>query len=64
MTPDERKLLQNLDQIILNASDDELKKIQEFDLQTQMDGMSFYDVLVNSKCLPKQSIKQKTQKRK
>lgn len=60
MTPDERKLLQKLDQIILNASDDELKKIQEVDLQTQMDGLSFYDALINSRYLPNQRIKQES----
>ena len=60
MTPDERKLLQKLDQMILNASDEELKKIQKVDIQTQMNGLSFYDTMINSKFLPNQSIKYKT----
>ncbi len=60
MTPDERKLLQKIDQMILNASDEELKKIQETDIQTQMNGLSFYDIMINSKFLPNQSIKNKT----
>jgi len=59
MTPDERKLLQKLDQMILNASDEELKKIQKVDIQTQMNGLSFYDTMINSKFLPNQSIKNK-----
>lgn len=64
MTPDERKLLQKLDQIILNASGEELKKIQEVDIRTQMSGLSFYDTLINSKFVPNQSIKQETQEAK
>ena len=49
-----------LDQMIMDASDEELKKIQEIDIQTQLDGLSFYDVFVNSKSLVNQSIKQET----
>jgi len=60
MTPSERELLTQLDQMIMNASDEELKKIQEIDIQTQLDGLSFYDVFVNSKSLVNQSIKQET----
>lgn len=60
MTPAERELLAKLDQMILNASGEELKKIQEVDLQTQLDGMSFYDAFVNSKSLVNQSIKRET----
>lgn len=57
MNPVERELLAKIDQMILNASGDELKKIQDVDLQTQMDGMSFYDAFVNSKSLVNQNIK-------
>ncbi|QUC65113.1 hypothetical protein NsoK4_02280 [Nitrosopumilus sp. K4] len=60
MTPAERELLHTLDQMILNASDEELKKIQEVDLQTQLDGISFYDAFVNSNSMANQSIKQET----
>lgn len=60
MTPAERELLNKLDQMIINASDEELKKIQEIDTQTQMSGLSFYDAFVNSKSLANQSIKQET----
>ena len=60
MTPAERELLKKLDQMVMNASDEELKTIQEIDLQTQLDGISFYDAFVNSKYLTNQSIKQET----
>ena len=58
MTPAERKLLDKLDQLVMGSSGEELKKIQELDLLTQMDGNSFYDVYVNSTTLANQSIKQ------
>ncbi len=48
MTPAERQLLEKLDNLVLTASGEELRKIQEIDIQTQMNGMSFYDVFVNS----------------
>lgn len=60
MNPAERELLAKLDQMILDASGEELKQIQEIDLQTQMDGLSFYDAFVNSKSLVNQSIKRET----
>lgn len=43
--------MQKLDDLILKASPDELKKIQTFDYRTQMDGMSFYDVYADSDSL-------------
>lgn len=61
MNQAERKLLQKLDFMIMNASDEDLKKIQEIDLKTQMDGLSFYDVFVNSKFFVNQIITQETQ---
>ena len=57
MTPVERKRLQKLDDLILNASMDELHKIQEIDYQTQMDGLSLYDVYIDSSSLINNSIK-------
>ena len=56
MTPKERKHLQKLDELILNASSEELKKIQEIDHQTQMEGLSFYDVYVDSSSLISQNV--------
>jgi hypothetical protein len=64
MTPAERKLLEKLDNLVLTASGDELRKIQEIDIQTQMNGLSFYDAFVNSTSLTNQSIKQESQESK
>jgi len=57
MTPSERKHLQKLDDLILDASPEEIKKIQKIDHQTQMQGLSFYDVYLDSSSLINQSIK-------
>ncbi|MFQ5475796.1 MAG: hypothetical protein ACE5DT_02050 [Nitrosopumilus sp.] len=57
MSPKERKDLQKLDDLVENASPEELKKIQEIDHQTQMEGLSFYDVYLDSSSLINQSIK-------
>lgn len=57
MTPVERKRLQKLDDLILNASMEELHKIQEIDYQTQMDGLSLYDVYIDSSSLINNPIK-------
>ncbi len=64
MTPAERQLLEKLDNLVLTASGDELRKIQEIDIQTQMNGLSFYDAFVNSTSLTNQSPKQESQKSK
>ena len=58
MTPAERKLLDKLDALVLQSSGEDLQKIQEIDLLTQLDGKSFYDSYVNSQTLSNQSIKQ------
>ena len=39
MNPSERELLEKLDDLVLTASGDELRKIQEIDIQTQLDGI-------------------------
>jgi len=57
MTPIERKNLQKLDDLILYASTEELQKIQEIDYQTQMEGLSLYDVYIDSSSLINHSIK-------
>ena len=64
MTPAERKLLDKLDQLVMESSGEELKKIQELDLLTQMDGRSFYDEYLNSPSLVNQSIKQESRESK
>ena len=62
MNIEERKNLQQLDALILNASDEELEKIQEIDYQTQLDGESFYHIYVNSDSLIPHSIKKSFRK--
>ena len=57
MTPKEREHLQKLDDLIQNATPEELKKIQDLDNQTQLEGVSFYDVYVDSSSLINQNIK-------
>ncbi len=44
----ERKYMKPLDEMILTASDSQLKKFQELDLKTQMKSSSFYDVFSKS----------------
>ena len=62
MTPKERRDLQKLDDLVLNASPEELTKIQEIDHQTQMEGLSFYDVYLDSSSLINQGIKKSFRK--
>ena len=57
MNAKEREHLQKLDDLVENASPEELKKIQEIDFQTQMEGLSFYEVYIDSSSLINQSIK-------
>ena len=44
MSQEERKLLQLMDEHILNASPEELTKLQQADINTQLDGVWFYDI--------------------
>lgn len=57
MNSTEREHLQKLDDLVLNASPENLKKIQEIDYQTQIEGLSLYDVYLDSSSLVNQSIK-------
>ena len=43
MSQEERKLMQLMDERILNATPEELTKLQEVDISTQLDGVWFYD---------------------
>ena len=57
MSQEERKLLQLMDERILNASPEELAKLQQADISTQLDGIWFYDICnVPSKISQKQDI--------
>ncbi|MDX1596504.1 MAG: hypothetical protein R3327_06135 [Nitrosopumilaceae archaeon] len=62
MSPKERRTLQKIDDIIMNASAEELKKIQDADIRTQLDGVSFYDVYVNSENLIQSILEQESRK--
>jgi hypothetical protein len=62
MSPAERRKLQKLDDLVLDASPEELKKIQEIDHQTQMEGLSFSDVYIDSSSLINQNIKKSFRK--
>jgi hypothetical protein len=60
MNQEERKLMAELDDAVLGASDEDLKKLQELDIASQLKGVPFYDVYVNSKGMAT-AIKEKTQ---
>ena len=62
MTPAERRHLQKLDDLVLNASSEELKNMQEIDHQTQLEGLSLYEVYIDSSSLVNQSIKSHSKK--
>ena len=44
MSQEDRKLMQLMDEHILNASPEELTKLQQADIDTQLAGVWFYDI--------------------
>ena len=44
MSQEDRKLMQIMDEHILNASPEELTKLQQADISTQLNGVWFYDI--------------------
>jgi len=57
MSQEERKLLQLMDERILNASPEELAKLQQADISTQLDGIWFYDICnLSDQIQPKQDV--------
>ena len=60
MNSTERQLLDKLDDLVLNASRDDLQRIQELDMETQLSGFSFYDSFLNSKTLVNQTIRKES----
>ena len=44
MSQEERKLMQLMDEYILNAPPEKLTKLQQADISTQLDGVWFYDI--------------------
>ncbi len=43
MSYSERRLMERMDKIILNAYSKELSELQKIDIKTQLDGVWFYD---------------------
>ena len=60
MSFQERQNMKNIDKLILNATPEELKKFQELDMTTQLEGKSFYDTCVESKVSPIQKTRKKS----
>ena len=57
MSQEERKLMRLMDERILNASPEELAKLQQADINTQLDGIWFYDICnLSDQMQPKQGI--------
>ena len=48
MSHEERKLMQIIDEHILNSTSEELAKLQQMDIDTQLDGVWFYDIYNHS----------------
>lgn len=44
MSPEERKLMQVIDKIIIEGDPKKLAEIQQIDINTQLDGVWFYDI--------------------
>jgi len=58
MSQEERKLLQLMDERILNASPEELAELQQADISTQLDGIWFYDICnLSDQMQPKQDVR-------
>ena len=58
MSHEERKLMQIIDARILNATQEELAKLQQLDIKTQLDGVWFYETCNTSTQIEqKQSIR-------
>ena len=48
MSQEDRKLMQIIDEQILNSTPEELAKLQQMDIDTQLDGVWFYDTYNHS----------------
>lgn len=48
MSFQERQNMKRIDELILGATPEELKRFQELDTETQLDGKSFYDTCAES----------------
>ena len=61
MTEAERRFMKQVDKFILNATPEDLQKIQKLDVHTQLNGNSFYDILATSNPKKNQEITSKSQ---
>ena len=58
MSHEERKLMKIMDERILNSTKEELERLQQMDINTQLDGVWFYDTCNTSDQIEqKQSIR-------
>ena len=48
MSQEDRKLMQIIDERIVNSTPEELVKLQQMDIDTQLDGVWFYDTCNHS----------------
>ena len=55
----ERGLMQQVDKIILDADPKELAELQKIDIETQLDGVWFYDYYTSLNQKPQQKIQTK-----
>ena len=53
MSLQERELIKLMDEYILNATEEELVKLQKVDVDTQLDGTWFYDTYNHSNQIKK-----------
>ena len=60
MNSKERHLLDKIDDLVLNASSDDLQRIQQLDVENQLSGFSFYDSFLNSKTLVNQTVRKES----
>ena len=58
MSHEERKLMKIMDERILNSTKEELERLQQMDIKTQLDGIWFYDTCNTSDQIEqKQSVR-------
>ena len=48
MSPEERELMQIIDKIIIEGDPKKLAEIQQIDINTQLDGVWFYDICTSA----------------
>ena len=59
MSYSERRLMEQMDKIILNADSKELSELQKIDIKTQLDGIWFYDHYTSLHQKPQQKLQAK-----